>query len=180
MGIALQENAQREETKRLEAEEIAKMNECPASECGPWPEEGGAEEGGESYDPEGLASYNTTMKRAEQLEKDAANNVWLEYAVAAIPDFGEFISGGVNGLRALLKESAGSLGGCATAKNIPGRKYEYGVCYIHESRLGYKGFSIPYSAEAELCTYERTTKDGTNQYECLASGKKKVTGPWYK
>jgi DNA-binding beta-propeller fold protein YncE len=41
MSIALQENAEREEAKKLQAEEIAKMNECTASECGPWPEEEG-------------------------------------------------------------------------------------------------------------------------------------------
>ena len=40
IGMAIQENAEREEAKRREAEEIAKINECPASECGSWPEEG--------------------------------------------------------------------------------------------------------------------------------------------
>lgn len=174
MSIAIQENAQREEAKRREAEEIAKMNECPASECGPWPEEEG-----EAYDPPGLASYNTTLRRAKQLEKDAANTALLAYAAAFIPDFGEFVSGGIEGLRAALEASAKSLGGCSTARGIEGRKYKLGVCYIHETRLGYKGFSIPISAEAELCTYERTTKSGVNQYECLASGQKKVEGPWY-
>jgi DNA-binding beta-propeller fold protein YncE len=33
MGIAMQENSEREEAKRLEAEEKARMEECPASAC---------------------------------------------------------------------------------------------------------------------------------------------------
>ena len=41
MSIALQENSEREEAKKLEAEERARMEACPASECGPWPEEEG-------------------------------------------------------------------------------------------------------------------------------------------
>jgi hypothetical protein len=42
MSIAIQENGEREKAKKLETEEKAKINECPASECGPRPEEGGA------------------------------------------------------------------------------------------------------------------------------------------
>jgi DNA-binding beta-propeller fold protein YncE len=39
MLIALQNNAEREKAEGLEAAEKAEMEQCPASECGPWPEE---------------------------------------------------------------------------------------------------------------------------------------------
>jgi hypothetical protein len=85
----------------------------------------------------------------------------------------------VNGLRKVLTESASSLGGYATAKDIGSRKYEYGVCYIHETRLGYKSLSIPIFAEAELVHMNAPPMAQINM-NCLASGRKKMTGPWYK
>jgi DNA-binding beta-propeller fold protein YncE len=138
-----------------------------------------AEEGeGEAYDPEGLASYNTTKERANQLWHDAANAALLSYAVSFIPDIGDYVSGGVEGLKQLLRESAHSLAGCADAKGIEGRAYQYGVCFIHETRVGKGKFSIPIFATAELCTFERT-RNGVNEYNCLESGRKRVKGPWY-
>lgn len=58
IGIAIQENAEREEAKKRETEEIAKMTECPASECGPWSEEEG-EEGGEVTTESSTLSFGT-------------------------------------------------------------------------------------------------------------------------
>lgn len=62
IGIAIQENAEREEAKKQEAEEIAKMTECPASECGPWSEEG------ELEDPAVYLSVKTSITVARILE----------------------------------------------------------------------------------------------------------------
>jgi tripartite motif-containing protein 71 len=41
-GVAAQDEAEQQDAARKQAEEQAKLNECPASACGPWPEEGGA------------------------------------------------------------------------------------------------------------------------------------------
>jgi YD repeat-containing protein len=161
----LQKTAEREAEEKACA--IASMCVTPEGEAS------------EAYDPEGLASYAETLKRANELWKDAANSVFLSTAFLLIPDLGVYISGGVDGLAAQLKASSRSLAGCSEAKALKGRQWEWGVCFINETRIGYKGFSIPFSATAELCSYERT-KHNVNEYDCLESKRKKVKAPWYK
>lgn len=41
-GIAMQQEIEEQTAKRQQAEEQASLAQCPASTCGPWPEEGGA------------------------------------------------------------------------------------------------------------------------------------------
>jgi DNA-binding beta-propeller fold protein YncE len=176
MNIAIQESAEREEAKRREAEEIAKMNECPASECGPWPEEGGAESvEAEEYDPNGLASYKTTLNRAKELRNDAVkggvSGLVLDLLFPGAADAGaEYALG--------LEVSAASLDSCVeVGKQTSGKRGKWGTCFIHENKL----LGIPVSAEAEFCGYEETRSWGKkthSYYYCEGSGEL-ISGPWY-
>ena len=169
MARILEENSEREKAKKSEAEE--KVYECPASECGPLPEEGGAEE----YDPEGLASYKTTINRAKELHNDAAKGL----AAGLLVDLG--LPGGAEGgaaYSAELELSAASLEACVeVGKGTPGKAGKWGTCYINETKI----LGIPISARAEFCEYRETRtwgKKSHNYYYCVESGEVR-SGPWY-
>jgi hypothetical protein len=172
IGTILQNEAAREEATKKETEDHAKLTECPASECGPFPEE---EEPGEIYDPEGLASYNTTMNRAQELRADGARGL----AVALLLDIGlpGTAEGGAD-YAVAMETSALSLEACVEiGKGTPGKAGRDGVCFINENvKLG-----IPLSATAEFCEYKETRQWGKkphNVYYCAESGED-VWGPWY-
>lgn len=132
------------------------------------------------YDPPGLASYNRTLERSAQLEDDAVNTVYLELLMSTFPELDE-VAESVQAWTAALKASASSLAGCASAKDIKGDgvAYEWGTCYITEKRFGIGKVSAPLWAKAELCLYEKTNRADQNEYHCLQSKRRHVTGPWF-
>ena len=176
-GIAVEREAALEEAKRHEAEENAGP---PCGSCmSPGPGEGNCEPGEcvteEEYDPEGLASYKTTMKRAQELRSDAAKGL----AVGILIDLG--IPGGAEGgadYAAELEISALSLEACVeVGMQTPGKAGRWGACFINET----KALGVPLSAKAEFCEYTETRQWGKkphNVYYCLESGEDRW-GPWY-
>jgi hypothetical protein len=68
--------------QREAAEAVCRAN--PSACMGSTQGEGPQGEGPEEYDPEGLASYKTTLKRAQELRNDAANGL----AVGILVDIG--------------------------------------------------------------------------------------------
>jgi YD repeat-containing protein len=130
--------------------------------------EGGNEEITGLFDPEGIASYHQTKQRAFELTVDgsACGNFTLTADIEGIPC--EDYEGALAAASINLEECAG---------NKP--KHPYGVCYINETRkeIWPTGESIPWSAEAELCTYVRTVL-GKNHYYCPGR-QEEVWGPWF-
>ena len=143
----------------------------PAS-CATGPEGGlGAEE----YDPEGLASYKTTLKRAKELRADAARGL----AAGLLADL--ILAGAAEGgasYAAELEISALSLEACVeVGEATPGKAGRWGTCYINEI----KALGVPISAKAEFCEYKETRQWGKkphNVYYCTEAGDD-VWGPWY-
>jgi streptogramin lyase len=161
--------------------EAAREREAATAACAEHPEICETAMGAEGeYDPPGLASYNTTQKRAEQLAKDAGNTQLLGEILSLVPRVGEYIHGGADVWANLLAVSASSLAGCASARNISGRQWQWGACFINETRVGFVVGSVPIMATAELCTYERTNRHGMKEFYCLQSERHHVTGPWYE
>jgi YD repeat-containing protein len=158
-----------EGTQRItEAEEARKARETAVVPAGaiPYPGEE-AEGGGGFYDPEGLASYHQTYERARELRIDA---VACDTTVGIITE-GDLSCGAYT---EQLTASATNLEECAAEK----KEHPWGVCYIHETRKeDGLGDSIPWSAEAELCTYALTVR-GKNIYYC-AGQQFYVWGPWF-
>ncbi len=168
------------------ATESAERNPaCPASECHvDGPGEGNCEanceeEGAEEYDPEGLASYKTTIKRAEELRRDGVTGALVGLAA----DLG--IPGAADGggaYDAVLEASAYDLELCVSTGKALGRKSgSWGTCFINELRAEALGISIPISATAELCEYVGTRQWGKkphNMYYCV-DAKVDRWGPWF-
>jgi tripartite motif-containing protein 71 len=162
------------------AEREAEEKSCPIASMCVTPEEGGAEEEpAEEYDPEGLASYKTTKKRAGQLRKDATNGALIGLAL----DIG--IPGAADGgaaYAAILEASAYNLELCVeTGKSVGGQKGSWGTCYINEWRAEKWGISVPISASAEFCEYVGTRQWGKKAHKIYYCVDAKVDrwGPWY-
>lgn len=185
--IAVREQAASEEAKKTEGEERAYEQEgfCEQDPDGSachvdGPGEGNCEVncltviGGEAeeYDPEGLASYNTTMNRAKELRADGVKGL----AVGLLLDLG--LPGGAEGgadYAAAMELSALSLESCVdTGKKTPGEAGKWGTCFINEN----KKLGIPLEATAEFCEYRSPGKSGQNYYYCSKSGDTRK-GPWY-
>jgi hypothetical protein len=148
------------------AEREAEEKACSvASECVE-PETGGIEV--EFYDPQGLASYRRTLERASQLRTDALScDSILKLISEGDADCGSYTE--------QLTESADDLEKCANEK----KRHPWGVCYIRETRAeDGLGDSIPWRAEAELCTYVRTLPRRQNVYYCPGQHVDRW-GPWF-
>ena len=165
--------AERQKAREREAAEA--LQKCQ-EEGGCGAEEGGAESvEAEEYDPEGLASYKTTMNRAKELRNDAVkggvSGLVLDLLFPGAADAGaEYALG--------LEVSATSLDSCVeVGKQTSGKRGKWGTCFIHENKL----LGIPVSAEAEFCGYEETRSWGKkthSYYYCEGSGEL-ISGPWY-
>jgi hypothetical protein len=169
-----QENyeAELQRAAEQEAEEkacaIGSMCQAPGENYSPY-------EGAEEYDPEGLASYKTTMKRAQELHNDAAKGL----AAGLLADL--VLAGVAEGGAAYAAElelSAASLESCvAVGKGTSGEAGRWGTCFINETKF----LGVPISAEAEFCEYRENRswgKKSHNYYYCLGSGEVR-SGPWY-
>ena len=171
----------REATRQREAKEQWEREHPPTPPGAvPSPGEGGAGGGeAETSDPEGLASYKRTLGRAKQLRSDATNTTLIAYACQVVPGLDDLCAAGGGLLAASLEASAHNLEVCAAYKYAGGTKWEWGVCFINETRAYAPGniFSIPIWAEAEPCSYE-TTVAGKNVHYC-SERKASVWGPWY-
>jgi hypothetical protein len=179
-GMAVEHEAALEEAARLQAEEEARLHACPASECGPWPEEGGAGEPAEVYDPEGLASYKRTNKRAEELRKDALNGALIGLAVNVLG-----VEGGAEAgadYAAGLNESAHNLEECVkTGKSLGGGYASMGTCFINEWRAEKWGVGVPLYATAEFCGYVGQVSWGKKKHNVYYCEESEVDrwGPWF-
>ncbi len=161
------------------AEREAEEKSCAIASMCVAPEEGGAEEPGEEYDPEGLASYKTTKRRAGQLRKDATNGALIGLAL----DIG--VPGAADGgaaYAAILEASAYNLELCVETGKAMGRNNgSWGTCYINEWRAEKWGLSVPVSASAEFCEYVGTRQWGKKShkiYYCV-DAKEDRWGPWF-
>ncbi len=134
-------------------------------------------------DPEGLASYATTLKRAAQLRSDAVNGKILALAAAWIPG-GELLALGFDSYSEALHAAAHNLEVCvAFGQAHSGRAWRWGTCFINEWRVypPLKLPSFPLFAVAEPCSYLTTRPiDGrsTNVYSCPVAGNVRW-GPWF-
>jgi len=163
------QKAEAERQKAREEEAAAALQKCrEEGGCRAEIEDGGPQEEEFGFsDPEGLASYKRTQQRAEELRVDALKCD----ALLAIISEGDAECGSY---RDQLVVSAEDLEKCA--KNKKG--HPWGVCYINEDRKeDGLGDSIPWTAEAELCTYVLTIQ-GENAYYCPGR-RADVFGPWY-
>ncbi len=159
--------AERQKAREQEAAEA--LQKCQAEGgCGAEQEDGASQsEEFEFYDPEGLASYHMTRERAEQLRADSLSCDSILLLISeGDADCGSY--------REQLTASAEDLEKCADNK----KSHPWGVCYINEEREeDGLGDSIPWSAEAELCTYVRTIQH-ENVYYCPGR-RADVFGPWF-
>jgi len=127
------------------------------------------------YDPEGLASYKRTMRRAQELINDAARG--LSAGLLADLILAGAAEGGAD-YAAGLVTSAMNLEACvAVGESTPGKAGRWGTCYINETKY----LGVPISARAEFCEYVETRQWGKkphNVYYCTGTGED-VWGPWY-
>ena len=129
----------------------------------------------ELEDPEGLASYKETMKRAQELRNDAAvglgAGLLADLVVAGAAE-------GAAGYAAGLEASAINLELCVqTGKAIGGKEGSWGTCFINEKTF----LGVPIEATAEFCAYQDTRswgKKSHNYYYCVDANKER-SGPWY-
>ena len=163
------QKAEAERQKAKEEEAAAILRQCQEEGgCGAEIEDEGPQAEGFSFsDPEGLASYKRTQQRATELRVDAVKCD----SILAIISEGDANCGSYT---EQLVVSAEDLEKCADNK----KRHPWGVCYINEERKeDGLGDSIPWSAEAELCTYVITVQ-GENVYYCPGR-RADVFGPWY-
>jgi hypothetical protein len=150
-----------------------------AAESGADPEEPEPEV--ELVDPEGLASYKRTLKRAGELRSAATNTRIFSAFCALAGEAAPVCSFGAEAWATGLDVSAGELEFCASFKKLKGRQWKWGVCYIHEFRAEFGIFSLPVFARATPCEYKYTHRwlgKKTNWYHCLGEDAWRE-GPWF-
>jgi len=160
---------------KAELETCTKEAPRPGGGNYPEPNEGGAGEPAEIYDPEGLASYKRTLKRAQELYNDAARGVGAGLLA-------DLILAGVAGTGAEyaygLTLSAMSLEACVEVGRITGgRAGRCGTCYINEDKiLGVPSARLQNSVNTRK--HDSGAKTPHNIYYCTGRGQD-VWGLWY-
>jgi YD repeat-containing protein len=157
-AIAIEHEAALEAAARREAEEKAELEACPASECGPWPEEGGG------VDPE----YHLMLTPGQTKLLQHALTVG---GAAAGQLLGKWLGpvGGAAG--AALSDLAGAgvegLNYCLTAYYNAGspNTYRCGVM-LEWLEVPSPPYIFPLSAEFEDCFYDTKKK---SKYDCYTS-----------
>jgi DNA-binding beta-propeller fold protein YncE len=170
-AIAIEHEAALEAAARQEAEERALLEACPASECGPFPEEGGAGEVGAEVDPEGILTGKGALRLAQQFEGES-------YAIDA-----ELAAGGclhnaaceadLETDKELLGLAAEKLGECYEAVHNGRWKngvYQTGVCYYHYTHREEWGHTIVNLFSTEACWSNPTATGDTQAWYCPRHG----------
>lgn len=158
-AIALEHEAALEAAARKEAEEKAFWEACPASECGPWPEEGGG-----GVDPHYrfmlTAGQTKALQYALTLGGTAAGQLlgkWLGPVGSAIGTaISDFSGAALEGLNYCLKAyyNAGSPS-----------TYRCGIA-LEWLEAPAPPYILPVSAEFEDCFYDPKKK---SKYDCYTS-----------
>lgn len=167
-AIAVEHEAALEAAARQEAEERARLEECPPTACGPWPDEGGAE--GAEEDPTGILWWKAAEDRAGLFRG------WAHEVADAAEKFHWDIGSGIAALlydKAEAAESAADwLESCA--RTVKGFK-PHGVCWLsythHKQNILFVGvFDILDTFDVQACTWKSGHTPKHEWFSCPGHG----------